>query len=71
MEIQFAATSADRPTNAILSIRLDSNEELHMGDEITIQLLDRSFGSKEQNGASGRKCLPFQVESLVKLRLQT
>ena len=47
MEIQFAATSADRPTNAILSIRLDSNEELHMGDEITIQLLDHSFEKRQ------------------------
>lgn len=54
MEIQCAATPADRPTNAILSVRLDSNEELHLGDEITIQLLDRSFEKRQIK--SMRKC---------------
>lgn len=47
MEIQFAATPADHPTNSILSIRLDSNEELHVGDKIAIQLLDRSFEKRQ------------------------
>lgn len=46
MEIQFAATPAKRPNNSILSVHLDPNEELRVGGEIIIQLLDRSFEKK-------------------------
>jgi len=47
MEIQFAATPADCPTNSILSIRLGPDEVLNIDDEISIQLMDRSFEKRQ------------------------